>query len=373
VKNPAIAGSGWGALPDFRRFVRRVSGESDAPEPVSAWRIAPEAALAALAANEKRAFIAALLPLVRSRPTIERRNMRRIYQLFAFMEMPAAVRLELLDELENQPMAAPEVVPFFRDRGVRRSLVEEAELFARNASSRAASNYAALLRVRLNVKSGNSRKLTRLLEKLTDIENRAAALLGKHGHIVRLDDRGLETFKKGVAAVGVPAAVLFPLGTVGLSAEGITTGLIALGGGFILPAGLAMVTGLGVAVAIGITTKKLLDMLMPTIDADRVSIDVQQLRNGVVEAQCLLYVVADNLDYALRERARERIERIMQRIAPLTSAQRTRIECALEHERALSARYFASLQYDRAQLEQRHRRMAHELERLLDVHLQATT
>ncbi len=70
----------------------------------------------------------------------------------------------------------------------------------------------------------------RLLEKLTDLENRAAAMLRKRGHIVRLDDRRLEIFKKSVAAVGVPSAVLFPLGTVGLSAEGITTGLIALGG-----------------------------------------------------------------------------------------------------------------------------------------------
>jgi len=336
--------------------------------------MAPEAALADLAAEEKRAYIAALVPLIRGGRKLELRSLRRLYQLFAFMEMPAAERLELLTALEGGPPSAPELVPVFRDRQVRRSLVEEAEVFASNASSKEAFDYVSLLRVRLNIKPSNSRKLTRLLEKLTDIENRAAVLLGKRGHIVRLDDRRLEIFKKGVAAVGVPSAVLFPLGTVGLSVEGITTGLIALGGGFVLPAGIAMVTGLGAAVALGITTKKLLDMLMPTVDADRASIDVQQLRSGVIEVQHLLDEIADEAaDPAALEYARERITAIMQRIAPLTNVQRSRIEAALNHAHLLGERYLASLEHDRSAFERRYHVLADELGRLLDIDRPAIT
>ncbi|MBV8055776.1 MAG: hypothetical protein JO071_11105 [Deltaproteobacteria bacterium] len=368
MKDLPIPYSRRSQLPGVRGFAARVFGKRDAPEPVSAWRMAPEAALASLAAEEKKAYIAALVPLIRGGRKLEGPSLRRLYQLFACMEMPATERLELLTALEGGLPSAPGLVPLFRDRQVRRSLVEEAEVFTSHRPSKEAFDYVALLRVRLNVRPGHSRKLTRLLEKLTDIENRAAALLGKRGHIVRLNDRRLEIFKKSVAAVGVPSAVLFPLGTIGLSADGITTGLIALGGGFILPAGIAMVTGLGATVALGITAKKLLDLLMPTVDADRASIEVQQLQDGVIEVQRLLDEIAgETANPAALEHARERITAIMQRIAPLTNAQRSRIEAALNHARLLGERYLASLEHDRAAFERRHQVLASELGRLLDI------
>jgi hypothetical protein len=362
VKDIAVHGARGVRLTDL---VGYVLGKNDVPEP-SAWRPAPQAALAALSAEEKKSYIAALLPLVRSGRELNRANLRRLYQLFAFMELPTADRLTLVGELENQSDPALVSVPFFGDRVVRCSLWEEAELFAENAPSRAAFNYTALLRLHLKVKRANSRKLMRLFDKLTDVENRAASLLGKRGHVVRFHERRLELFKKSVAAVGVPAAVLFPLGSIGLSAEGVTTGLIVLGGGFILPAGLAMVTGLGVAVAMGITTKKLLDMLMPTIDADRSSIDIQQLRRGVLEVQNLVdEVTVNSADSVNRETVRERIAEIMQRIAPLSEAQRARIESALEQAHFLSDRYSAMLEEDTTILEQRHDALGRELGRVL--------
>jgi hypothetical protein len=332
----------------------------------------PEAALAALAADEQKAYVAALIPLVRRGRKLARRNLRRLYQLFAFMDLPAADRFELMTNLANGADPAPELVAFFADHPVRRSLVQEAERFADNARSKEAFDYTARLRVHLKVKLGHSRKLMRLLEKLTDVENRAAAILAKPGHIVRLDDRRLELFKKSIAAVGVPSAVLFPLGTVGLSMEGITTGLITLGGGFVLPAGIAMVTGLGAAVAIGITAKRLLDMLMPTVDADRASINVQQLRSAIVEAEQLLDEVAgESRGTARGKDARKRIADIMHRIAPLTPAQRARIEFALDHARILGERYLRSLEHDRAALERQDQALAQELGRLLEIDLPA--
>jgi hypothetical protein len=368
VKELSVPGGRSRELPDMSGFASRLFKKRDVPEAVSAWRQAPQAALAALASEEKKAYIAALGPLIGGQRKFVQQNLRRLFQLFALMDMPDADRLELLTLIASGARPELEAVPVFRDRQVRHSLVEEAEVFAHNAPSKPASDYVALLRIRLNVKPGNVRKLTRLLEKLTDIENRAAALLGKQGHIVRLDDRQREIFKKSVAAVAVPSALLFPLGTVGLSAEGITTGLIALGGGFILPAGIALATGLGAVVALGITTKKLLDLMMPTIDADRVSIDLAELHHGMLAAQHLFDELADDAaDPAALAQARERIAAIMQKIAPLTAAERARIEGALNHARLLGRRYVASLEHDRTTLAAQHHELAHELGRLLEL------
>jgi hypothetical protein len=355
----------------LKDFASRALRKNDVPEPASAWRPTPQAALVALSAEEKKFYIASLLPLVCSGRKLNRANLRRLYQLFAFMELPTLDRLTLLGRLESRSEPALARVLYFSDLEVRCSLVEEAEFLAENTPSRAASDYIASLRFRLKVKRVKSRKLNRLFEKLTDVENRAASLLGKRGHVVRFHERRLELFKKSIAAVGVPAAVLFPLGSIGLSAEGVTSGLIVLGGGFILPAGLAMLTGLGAAVAMGITTKRLLDMLMPTIDADRSSIDIQQMRRGAVEVQHLVdEVAADPVDSAKRERVREQIGEIMQRIAPLSEAQRARIESALQETRILSDRYCSMLEQDRALLEQRHDALGRELGGVLASELQ---
>jgi hypothetical protein len=368
VKDIAVQGARGLRLKDF---ASRVLRKNDVPEPASAWRPAPQAALVALSAEEKKFYIASLLPLVCSGRKLNRANLRRLYQLFAFMELPTLDRLTLLGRLQSRSEPALARVLYFSDLEVRCSLVEEAEFLAENTPSRAASDYIASLRFRLKVKRVKSRKLNRLFEKLTDVENRAASLLGKRGHVVRFHERRLELFKKSIAAVGVPAAVLFPLGSIGLSAEGVTSGLIVLGGGFILPAGLAMLTGLGAAVAMGITTKRLLDMLMPTIDADRSSIDIQQMRRGAVEVQHLVdEVAADPVDSAKRERVRERIGEIMQRIAPLSEAQRARIESALQETRILSDRYCSMLEQDRALLEQRRDALGRELGGVLASELQ---
>lgn len=355
----------------LRDLIGRVVGKSDVSEHVAAWRPAPQAPLVALSAEEKNSYLRALIPLVRNGRKLNRINLRRLYQLFALMELGSADRLSLLGKLESSSEPLFAEVALFSDREVRSSLAEEAEVFAENAPSRAASDYVAALRCHLKVKTTSSRKLARLFDRLTDIENRAAVLMGKRGHVVRFHERRLELFKKSLAAVGVPAAILFPLGSIGLSAEGVTTGLIALGGGFILPTGVAMVTGVGAAVAIGITTKKLLDLLMPTIDADRASIDIEKLRDGAVEVQHLVdEVAADPADFNRRERVRVRVAEIMQRLAPLSEAQRARIESVQEQVRILSERYSSIIEQDREILEERNDALGRELGRVLAAELQ---
>ena len=321
-----------------------------------------------LSEAEKKAYAEALLPLVRSGRKVERRNLRRLYQLFTFMETPSEVRLEVISSLHLKLRLTPERLPYFADKEVRRSILTEAVVMAGKSPAREVKQYLERMREHLNVKADEASKWTQFFEKLTDLENRVAASLRKKGHIVRVDERKLEIFKKAVAAVGVPAAVLFPLGTVGLSAEGITTGLVALGGGFLLPASVAMLTGLGVAVAIGVSTKKILDMALPTTDADRVSIDIENFNAGSAEIGKILDdATAADADRKKVEEARVKISEIIRRIVPLSDRERARLQAAFDHARVLGERYLDYLGQDRDALENRNHIGADEIASLLEL------
>ena len=351
-----------------RHILQSVLRRRDVPEPVAAWRAAPEAALAALDPGQKLAYVEALLPLMREGRTVHRRKLRRLYQLFAFMQMPADARFEAISALHTRLRLTPDKLPHFEDAEVRRSLMTEAVAMGGRFTSAEAKDYIARLGAHLRVKAGETNKWTQFFEKLTDLENRVAAALGKKGHIVRLDDRKLEIFKKAVAAVGVPGAVLFPLGTVGLSAEGITSGLVALGGGFVLPAGVAMVTGLGVAVALGVTSKKILDMVIPTTDADRASIDIEKL-NADADAirKVLDDATAGEPEKRKIEEARAKISEMIRKIVPLSAAERARLENQFAHARSLGERYVEYLATDREALERRNHVGADELAALIEL------
>ena len=359
------------SLPDIesgKRLLARVLRKRDTPEPVAAWRAVPEAALAALTTQERHGYIDALLPLVRTGRSIDQRRLRRLYQLFAFLQMPAGARLDAIAALHTKLRLEPAALPCFADREVRRSLLKEAVAMAGKSPSGETKEYILRLRNHLGVKSDDANRWTQFFEKLTDLENRVASALGKRGHLVRLDDRKLEIFKKAVASIGVPAAVIFPLGTIGLSVEGITTGLVALGGGFLLPAGAAMVTGLGVAVALGVTSKKILDMAWPTTDADRASIDIEKLNADAARIRDVLDdAVAADANRARVEAARVEIARIIQGIVPLDAGARAKLEAAFAHARTLGERYLEYLEIDRAALERNNHLGADELSSLLEL------
>jgi hypothetical protein len=358
-------------LPDLeagKRLLARVLRRRNTPEPVAAWRAAPEAALVQLSPAEKSAYINALLPLMRTSRTIDPRRLRRLYQLFAFMEMPQGARRDALAAIHTRLRLEPPELPLFVDREVRRSLLNEAVALAGKSPAREVADYISRLRTHLGVKADEANRWMQFFERLTDLENRVAAALGKRGHLVRLDDRKLEIFKKAAASVGIPLAVIFPLGTIGLSIEGITTGLMALGGGFVLPASAAMVTGLGVAVGLGVSSKKILDMVWPTTDADRASIDIERLNADATRIQQVLDgAVASDANRAKVEAARAEIGRIIQGMVPLDAAARERLAAACAHARELGDRYLEYLARDRDALERSNHLGADELAALLEL------
>jgi hypothetical protein len=359
-------------LPDLakgKRMLARVLRKRDYAEPVAAWRAAPEAALRALDASAKAAWIEALLPLMRSGRALDGRRLRRLYQLFTFSEMPAEARFAALSALHTRLRLEPSSLPAFADPVVRQSLITEAVAMAGRAPSPEAQAYLQRLRDHLQVKPGDETRWGPFFERLTDAENRVASILGKRGHIVGIEDRKLEIFKKAVAAIGVPAALIFPLGTVGLTVEGITTGLIALGGGFVLPAGAAMVAGVGVVVAVGVSSKKILDMVWPTTGADKTSVDIQRLNADAERIQGLLdEAVADEAKLIA---ARTEITRIVNQMLPLNEAERAQLKLAFEHAQALGRRYLDYLTEDRERLERNNQVGADELGALLSLDLPA--
>jgi hypothetical protein len=367
---PDIA-RGLPELASGKRLLARVLSKRDAPEPVAAWRAVPEEQLRALSSEDKVSYVEALLPLARKGKTVRLHNLRRLYQLFTFMEIPAERRIELVSALFTKLRLEPQPLPYFGDKDVRRSLVQEAVVFAGKPDA-AAKNYINRLATHLGIEPDQTAKWTQFFEKLTDLENRVATTLGKKGHIVRLDDRKLEIFKKAVASVGVPSAVLFPLGTVGLSIEGITTGLIALGGGFVLPASVAMITGVGVAVALGVTSKKILDMVMPTTDADRASIDLEKLNADAAQIRKALdEAVSAGANEKKLEEVRARIGEIIKGLVPLDAASRAKLEAAVEHTRELGERYVGYLGEDRKALEAQNHVGADDVGKLLALDLPA--
>ncbi|HXR26139.1 MAG TPA: hypothetical protein VN742_12300, partial [Candidatus Binataceae bacterium] len=102
------------AIPDLesgRQLLARIVGTRDVPEPVAAWRAVPEDALRALDATAKAAFIGALLPLARHGRKVERPALRRLYQLFAFSEIPEEERHALVSALHTRLRLAFDPLP----------------------------------------------------------------------------------------------------------------------------------------------------------------------------------------------------------------------------------------------------------------------
>ena len=91
-----------------KRLLARVLSKRDVPEPVAAWRAVPEEQLRALSSADKVSYVEALLPLVRKGKTVGLQNLRRLYQLFTFMEIPAERRVELVSALFTKLRLEPD-------------------------------------------------------------------------------------------------------------------------------------------------------------------------------------------------------------------------------------------------------------------------
>ena len=101
------------------------------------------------------------------------------------------------------------------------------------------------------------------------------------------------------AAVGVPLAAVYLTGTVGFSAAGLTSGLAALGMGGVLGFS-SMVTGIGVALVIGVVSYKLVGRGIRAITGDESEKYKQRetlLQNVVKKSQRTLNLLIEDINY----------------------------------------------------------------------------
>jgi hypothetical protein len=97
---------------------------------------------------------------VRKRKTVRLHNLRRLYQLFTFMEIPAESRIELVSALFTKLRLEPEPLPYFGDENVRRSLVQEAVVFAGKSPDAAVINYIGRLATHFGIEPNQTAKWT---------------------------------------------------------------------------------------------------------------------------------------------------------------------------------------------------------------------
>ena len=193
---------------------RGILFSEDTPEPVAAWREVPEATLRALSAAEKVSYLHVLLPLARDESARRAKlpALRRLYQLFSFLEIGPETRQELVESLFSKLRLELGSLPTFSDRRVGESLVAEALALSERSSRREGDSYVLKLREHFGVPEERVDHWKRLINGMIDAENRVATLWKKRGQVIRSQDRKLEITKRVIAGLGIPTAMIFPAG-----------------------------------------------------------------------------------------------------------------------------------------------------------------
>jgi hypothetical protein len=96
----------------------------------------------------------------------------------------------------------------------------------------------------------------------------------------------------------------------------------------------------GFLYADGVTSKKILDLVLPRSGAGRVSIDIEKLSADAAKIrQVLDEACANNCNQAKFEKARAEIAKIIERTVASSHVDRVKLQAAIEHTRCLGERY----------------------------------
>jgi hypothetical protein len=110
----------------------------------------------------------------------------------------------------------------------------------------------------------------------------------------------------------------------------------------------------GFLYADGVTSKKILDLVLPRSGAGRVSIDIEKLSADAAKIrQVLDEACANNCNQAKFEKARAEIAKIIERTVASSHVDRVKLQAAIEHTRCLGERYLTFLAEDFETLEGR--------------------
>ena len=186
-------------------------------------------ALLNLSPELKLAYLRTLIPIIIADKKVSVKELRRIYQLFAIMDLRSEDRMNVLSELffEKLPLSHkisvnPDLVA---DENLKISLAKDAmlikEVEKNNETSRIVNYLLQIL--------GITQKHIAFLEKWVAWENKIMDKIGRGDLKISRKEMPSELISRA-AAVGIPLAALYFSGSViGFSATGITSGLAVIG------------------------------------------------------------------------------------------------------------------------------------------------
>jgi len=188
-------------------------------------------------------------------------NLRRIYQIFAMMDLSQDERLDFLNILNNQDSVE------LQDEDLNKlniktkiSLLKDLEYFHINDFKHSFQSNEIIKRL------GLPQKFYQFIVDWLNWENKIMKKIGRHDLVVNKEDIPVELFKKATS-LGIPLTALYLSGSViGFSAVGITSGLTAIGNiSLLVGLGLnPMAAGIVALLVLGISIKKILDALFPS-------------------------------------------------------------------------------------------------------------
>ena len=254
-----------------------------------------ETSLALLSSEEKEEYLRLLLPIFRIGEKVSQNGLRRLYQIFATMELGQIGRQRFLNAFFLESI--PELHKFESsfDKRTSISLAKDALALAEATPVRETRHQASRLVEHLGITSAQ----IQFLHQWINWENKILLKIGRGDTVVQEEELPTELFKRA-AAIGVPLGALYFSGSViGFSAVGITSGLamigrMAVGKTLLIGLGLnPMTAGIVILLISGLTIKKILDTILPNVQGDKENLETAVQQMELLRNRYLQYLKED--------------------------------------------------------------------------------
>lgn len=214
----------------------------------------------------QRAYLMALAKVILADGLVEPTELVKFYGVFSVFETKDTARLAWMDKLffeadsVREAAVAPEIL---QDDALRLTLGRDAIFLSQGKAPRTKAAVEKLLSsIRL------SPEQIEVLSQWVRLENEILRKIGA-GEEWLAEEKSFQELVSRAAAVGIPLAVLYSAGIVGLSAVGITSGLAAIGGytGLVILGLNPMTAGIAGLIMAGVSVKKVSDYALGNTSA----------------------------------------------------------------------------------------------------------
>jgi len=212
---------------------------------------------------QSKAYVLQLAKAIAADGVVDKKELRRIYEVSAAFELAADARTEILDLLyfNAGKLKSMDVDPELIKNDEMRIALAKDVLFVESQEEDPATEEAAKgILDRLGVTPAQ----LDFLREWVSWENAALRRLSA-GELDLADEGSVKELASRAASVGIPLSALYFAGAAaGFSAVGITSGLAALGGasGLVLLGLNPMTAGIAALIVAGVSVKKLCDFAL---------------------------------------------------------------------------------------------------------------